>query len=71
MHQQVTARLSRLLPAKWGKRPVAIYLWERAMPAKNHGHGPGVPARFHNQSPDLRGRLVAVASQGLLKTVSA
>jgi len=34
---------------------IAQYLWERAMPAKNHGHGLGlgVPARSHNESASI------------------
>jgi len=43
---------SLILTAKWRKRPLSYPLWERAMRAKNRGHGLGVPARSHKYCAD-------------------
>ncbi len=41
------------------------YLWERAMPAKNHRHELGVPARSYGIGGDARYRHVAVITIGI------
>ena len=61
----LSARLQRFdcRAAKAAVRPpvrvAGDYLWERAMPAKNHGHGLGVPARTDMSPPALPSCLYA------------